>query len=45
MARNHHVPQKGGLTLTVTEAPWSFQTPSLLEPLTRKVYRPGGRLV
>ena len=42
--RNHQVPQKGGAMVICTAAPCSFQTPSLLEPLTRKTYLPGRRL-
>jgi hypothetical protein len=45
MPRNHHVAHKGGVTVTVSEAPRSFHTPSLLEPFTRNVYLPGGRFV
>jgi hypothetical protein len=45
IALNHHVSQKGGVIITLTETPVSFQRPSLFEALTVKVYSPGSRLV
>src|SRR5574341_769412 len=43
--RNHQVAHQGGVTVIARDFPSSFHTPSLLEPVTRKVYLPACKLV
>ena len=42
---NHQVFQGGGVTVILMPVPSWFQIPSLLDPFTRKIYSPAGRLV
>jgi hypothetical protein len=44
-SRNHQVFQNGGKMVISSVAALSFQMPSLLAALTRKMYLPGSRLV